>query len=223
MYEPPGLHKLIEHTLLKPDATESAILRLCDESVALGFYGVCVNPLRVKAASTRLLGSRQKVVSVIGFPLGASGYPIKVAEAVHAVKDGASEVDVVMDIGAAKESRYTRIRKEIRSIAESLDKRILIKVIIELSLLSAKERRGAALAAVEGGAHFIKTSTGFTGGPVLPSEVVFLRELLPAEIGIKASGGIRDLETIKALIRAGADRIGTTAGMKIFGRDIGRK
>lgn len=213
------VQRLIEHTLLKPDATEAAVLQLCDEAAALGFHGVCVNPLRVKAASRRLHGGRLKTISAIGFPLGASGCSVKVAEAVMAVNDGAGEIDVVMDIGAAKESRYTRIREEIRSITEAVGSGILIKVIIEISLLTGEERKEAAFAAVEGGAHFIKTSTGFTGIPVQSADVAFLRELLPPEIRIKASGGIRTLETVRALIQAGADRIGTSAGMKIFGKN----
>ncbi|MDP8219218.1 MAG: deoxyribose-phosphate aldolase [Candidatus Theseobacter exili] len=210
------LHSTIEHTSLRPDLVEEGVINLCDEAIEYGFHGVCLNPINVSTAVTHTICTDLNVISVAGFPTGSGGTKAKIEETFFAATNGANEIDIVIDIRAAKEGRFSDISKEIKAIIGELDQNILIKVIIETGLLNKKEREFASLAAIDAGAQFIKTSTGFWTPAVTPEEVSSLRKIVGPFIGIKASGGIRDLRTIKALIEAGANRIGTSTAVEIF-------
>ena len=208
---------LIEHTSLKPDLTEEDIIRLCDQAIEFGFFGVCLNPAHIATAVTHSICTDLNVISVAGFPTGAGGTKSKIEETFFAVSSGANEVDVVMDIRAAKEGRFNDIKSEIETIIGELDQNIVIKVIIETGLLDKRELHEASKAAVDAGAEFVKTSTGFWTPPVTPEEVALLKQAVGSAAGIKAAGGIRDIQTIEALVDAGASRIGTSRAVEIFG------
>ncbi|MCJ7497830.1 MAG: deoxyribose-phosphate aldolase [candidate division Zixibacteria bacterium] len=210
------LARMIDHTLLKPEAKPDDIRRLCGEGIKYGFASICVNPCYVKLASEELKGSKVKVCSVSGFPLGANKSELKLKEAEAGCRDGASEIDMVINIGALKSGDYRLIEKEIELILKAVGKGKILKVILETSLLTSEEKIIGAKIVKESGAHFVKTSTGFGPGGATVEDVVLLRNAVGENLGVKASGGIRDYKKALELIQAGANRIGTSAGVKIM-------
>lgn len=212
------LSSFIDHTLLKPDAAEGDIKKLCEEARRHQFYGVCVHGCWVPSARENLKGSQVKVVSVVGFPLGAMCRDSKVAETEIAIKDGADEIDFVINIGRLKQGDREYILGEFKNEVRAAHGR-LVKVIIETCLLSREEKILACQLAVDAGVHFVKTSTGFGGGGATVADVRLMREIVGPDTGVKASGGIRDLETAVAMIEAGASRLGTSASVAIIQGD----
>jgi deoxyribose-phosphate aldolase len=206
----------IDHTLLKPEASEADILKLCAEAAEYHFKSVCVNPVWVKTAHRALRGTGVLTCTVVGFPLGASNTDVKVFEARGATLDGADEVDMVINIAAARALDKGALVDEISAIAEAVHgDDSLLKVIIETSLLSDAEKVLACEAAVEAGADFVKTSTGFNGGGATAADVALMRATVGPDIGVKASGGVRSREDADAMIAAGATRIGASSGIAI--------
>ncbi|MDY9920494.1 MAG: deoxyribose-phosphate aldolase [Synergistota bacterium] len=204
----------IDHTNLDPAAKTDEILRLCDEASEWQFASVCVNPCYVALASERLKGKGVKVCSVVGFPLGSNTMSSKSYEAEMAYKDGASEIDMVMNISHVKNGSYDLLREDIAGVVRSVPD-CKVKVIMETCLLEDDEIIRACSEAVKAGAHFLKTSTGFSSGGATVRHVELIRRSLPPEIGVKASGGIRDRETAEAMIAAGANRLGTSRSVFI--------
>ena len=209
-------NKLIDHTLLKQDAQPEQIVKLCDEAKQFDFMSVCVNPAYVPLAAKCLEDSDVKVCTVIGFPLGMNLTKTKVEEAVLAVKQGADEVDMVINVGMLKAGHDDYVREEIREIKQAVGHNIILKVIIETCLLSNDEIVRACKAAKEAGADFVKTSTGFSTGGATVEAVKLMRETVGPEMGVKASGGVRTHEDLIAMVEAGANRIGTSSGAKII-------
>ncbi|WP_288025040.1 deoxyribose-phosphate aldolase [Arthrobacter sp.] len=211
-----GLAKFIDHTLLKPEASEADILRLCREAAEHHFKSVCVNPVWVKTANRALLGTGVLTCAVVGFPLGAHNTDVKVFEARGATMDGADEVDMVINIAAARALDKDSLVSDISAVAEVVHgEESILKVIIETSLLSDAEKVLACQAAVEAGADFVKTSTGFNGGGATAADVALMRQTVGPDIGVKASGGVRSLEKAQEMLDAGATRIGTSSGIAI--------
>jgi deoxyribose-phosphate aldolase len=205
------LGRLIDHTLLKPEASEADILRLCDEAVELGFRAVCVNGQWVALAAKRLAGSTVAIVGVVGFPLGASGRGAKAAETSLLRADGAAEIDVVQSLGWAKTGQWSLVRDELTAVVKAAQG-CPVKVILETAALSASEIEPACDAAQAAGAAFVKTSTGFhPAGGATPEMVAALRRTVGGAMGVKASGGIRSAADALTMLRAGADRIGTSS------------
>ena len=214
---PSDLSSLIDHTLLRADATRAEIDRLCQEALTYRFAAVCLNPVYVPQASHLLSGSDVKVCTVVGFPLGASATSIKVREALQAVADGARELDMVIQLGAFKEARYGDVEEDIRSVVQAVTEDITVKAILETCLWKEEQIRKACLIAVQAGVHFVKTSTGFSSGGASLEAVRIMRETVGERTGVKASGGIRDFPFAKALVEAGATRIGASASLAIIG------
>jgi len=215
--DPKQIAKVIDHTLLKPDAIRSQIEQLCEESLEYSFASVCINPIHVKYAANLLRDSSVKVASVIGFPLGAVSSEDKVREANQAIEDGATEIDMVINIGALKERNDTLVEREIANVVRAAHSRgALCKVIIEAGLLSDVEKIRACQLAKKVGADFVKTSTGFTSGGATVEDVRLMRETVGPSMGVKASGGVRTLERAKQMINAGANRIGTSSSVSII-------
>jgi deoxyribose-phosphate aldolase len=208
----------IDHTLLKPDVVERDIKKLCEEARRYQFYGVCVNGCWVPSAREILKGSQVKVISVAGFPLGAMCRESKVAETEIAIRDGADEIDFVANIGRLKQGDREYLLREFNNEVRAAQGRP-VKVIIETCLLSREEKILACRLAVDAGVHFVKTSTGFSGGGATVADVRLMREIVGPDVGVKASGGIRDLETAVAMIEAGASRLGTSASVAIIQGD----
>lgn len=207
---------LIDHTLLKPEATEEDIRKLCQEAADYGFASVCVNPSWVKKAAGFLKDSGVPVCTVIGFPLGATTPDVKAFEARRAIFDGAREVDMVVNIGALKSGDDCAVENDIRAVAEAAhDSKVVCKVIIETALLTDEEKIRACLAAKRAGADFVKTSTGFAKGGATVADVALMRRIVGAELGVKASGGVKGIDDARAMIEAGATRIGASVGVKI--------
>ena len=204
----------IDHTQLKPMASKSDIVKLCDEAKRYGFYAVCVNPYYVPLASKLLSGTDIKISSVVGFPLGATFTEIKAAEAERSIRLGASEIDMVMNISAFKSGDLEYVKRDIREVRERVGDAIL-KVIIECCYLTDDEKILAAKICEEEGADYVKTSTGFGPGGARLEDVRLLRKTLSPKVKIKAAGGIRTFEQAVKFIEAGADRIGTSSGVKI--------
>ena len=204
----------IDHTQLKPMASKSDIVKLCDEAKRYGFYAVCVNPYYVPLASKLLSGTDIKISSVVGFPLGATFTEIKAAEAERSIRLGASEIDMVMNISAFKSGDLEYVKRDIREVRERIGDAIL-KVIIECCYLTDDEKILAAKICEEEGADYVKTSTGFGPGGARLEDVRLLRKTLSPKVKIKAAGGIRTFEQAVKFIEAGADRIGTSSGVKI--------
>lgn len=209
------ISSIIDHTLLKADATEGEIKKLCLEAIEHQFYSVCVNPSRVELASSLLKNSKVKVCTVIGFPLGATSTHTKVFETIEAIKNGASEIDVVINIGALKDGNCTFVEDEITQIVKESRGRALVKVILETSLLTDDEKVMACEAAKRAGADFVKTSTGFSSNGATVEDVALMRKTVGNTMGVKASGGVRTLEKVKEMMKAGANRIGTSSGVSI--------
>jgi deoxyribose-phosphate aldolase len=213
-----NLAKYIDHTLLKPAATVEEIIRLCEEAAQHKFAAVCVNPIYVDLAAHHLAGTGVKTATVIGFPLGATFSAVKAAEAKEAVLRKADELDMVIHIGAVKAGLWEAVKADIEQVVAAADGAI-VKVIIETGLLTDEEKRLACQAVVDGGAHFVKTSTGFGPGGATEEDIRLLKQVAGDKIGIKASGGIRTREQALAFVAAGATRLGTSAGIVIAGGD----
>ncbi|MEJ2209290.1 MAG: deoxyribose-phosphate aldolase [Anaerolineae bacterium] len=213
----PGVASMIDHTLLKPDATEDQIAQLCYEARKNGFATVCVNPTNVKLCSQLLQGSAVAVCTVVGFPLGATPPEVKAYESQQAIDDGASEVDMVINIGALKSGDYGLVERDIATVARACHAGgALLKVIIEAALLSDEEKVIACQLAKAAGADYVKTSTGFGPGGATVHDVALMRQAVGPEMGVKAAGGIKSYEDAKSMIAAGATRIGASAGVKIL-------
>ena len=208
------MNKLIDHTLLKPDASVNAVRKLCEEALEYKFASVCVNPYFVPLASKLLKDSDVKVCTVIGFPLGATLSQVKKFEAEEAVKSGADEIDMVINISMAKEHNYDFIENEVKLVKEGCQGRLL-KVILETCLLTDEEIVECSKAAVRGNADYVKTSTGFSTGGATVHAVELMRKAVGPNIGVKASGGVHNKEEAEAMVKAGATRIGASAGVQI--------
>lgn len=207
---------LIDHTLLKPEASEADIKKLCSEAAEYGFASVCVNPAWVKTAAKLLDGSGVPVCTVIGFPLGATLPDVKAFEARRAIFNGAREVDMVINIGALKSGDICAVEDDIRAVAEAAHENgVLCKVIIETALLSDPEKVAACLASKNAGADFVKTSTGFAKGGANAHDVSLMRNTVGSALGVKASGGVKGIDDARAMFEAGATRIGASVGVKI--------
>jgi deoxyribose-phosphate aldolase len=212
-----SLAGMIDHTLLKPDATSDKIAQLCFEARKYHFASVCVNPTHVKLCADLLRDSDVKVCTVIGFPLGATSTAVKVFETRNALDNGATEIDMVLNIGALKAGESELVAKDIRGVVETAHAAgALVKVIIETALLNDEEKVIACLLAKEAGADYVKTSTGFSGGGATVHDIELMRKTVGPTIGVKASGGIHTHEDAEALVAAGATRIGASAGVKII-------
>lgn len=212
-----NLAGMIDHTLLKPDATPDQIAQLCFEARKYGFASVCINPAWVKLCAQLLQGSPVKVCTVIGFPLGASATDVKVFETRKAIDDGASEIDMVINIGALKARDLELVARDIRGVVAAAHERgAIVKVIIEAALLTDEEKTIACVLCKEAGADFVKTSTGFASGGATVHDVELMRRAVGPEMGVKAAGGVRTYEDAQNMIRAGATRIGASAGVKII-------
>ena len=216
--------RLIDHTLLKPDASQNEIAKLCAEALQYHFASVCVNPWNVVQAAEILRGSNVKVCTVVGFPLGATLPEVKVFEAQKSIERGAQEVDMVINIGALKSGRLGAVEADIHGVVvASHHGKAICKVIIETCLLSREQKIRAALASKSAGADFVKTSTGFSTAGATPEDVRLIRETIGAGTGIKAAGGVRTLEDLEKMVEAGATRIGASAGVKIVEQARGGK
>ncbi|NSL50281.1 deoxyribose-phosphate aldolase [Calidifontibacillus erzurumensis] len=209
------LAKMIDHTALKPETTKEQIVKLCNEAKEYGFFSVCVNPMWVQEASNLLNGTDVKVCTVIGFPLGANTPETKAFETKNAIDKGATEVDMVINIGALKDKNDDLVEQDIRAVVEAAHGKALVKVIIETCLLTEEEKVRACKLAVKAGADFVKTSTGFSSLGATVEDVKLMRETVGEQVGVKASGGIRDREFALQLIEAGATRIGASASVAI--------
>jgi deoxyribose-phosphate aldolase len=208
------LARFIDHTLLKPETTAGQFEQLCAEAREHGFFSVCVNGSRVGIARHLLEDSSVKVAAVVGFPLGAMSADAKRFETEAAVDDGAQEIDLVLNLGRLKDGDNKYVLRELRDVAEAADERT-VKVILETCLLTNEEKTRACQLVVESGAHFVKTSTGFSTGGATLDDVKLMRAAVGPAFGVKASGGIRDTATALAMIAAGATRLGTSAGVAI--------
>lgn len=213
---PKELSKYIDHTILKPDATELEIEKLCNEALEYKFVSVCINPCFVSYAFNILKGSDVKVCSVIDFPLGSGTREIKAAEAIKAVADGADELDMVMNISYLKSRKYDEFEKDISYVADSIPEHIILKVILEICYLTDDEIKKACLIAIKAGVDFVKTSTGFGKGGATVEAVKIMKEVVKNRAEVKAAGGIRDFDTAKSMIESGATRIGTSSSLKII-------
>lgn len=207
---------MIDHTLLKPDATRQQIETLCQEAREHHFFSVCVNPTWVSTSKELLTGSGVKVCTVIGFPLGATTSESKAFEAKNAIEHGAEEVDMVINIGALKDKNDDFVEKDIHAVVEAAKGKALTKVIIETSLLTQEEKVRACELSVKAGADYVKTSTGFSSGGATVDDIALMRKTVGPNIGVKASGGVRNTEDTEKMIEAGATRIGASSGVAIL-------
>ncbi len=208
------LASYIDHTLLKPDATKLQIRKLCEEALEHHFYAVCVNSGLVSTAREVLRTSKIQIASVVGFPLGANDSASKAFETNRAVNLGAAEIDMVINIGALKAGEFNFVERDIFDVVRAAEGK-LVKVILETSMLTDDEKKKACELSVKAGAHFVKTSTGFGGGGATVSDIELMKSIVGNSVKIKASGGVRDLETAKKLILAGANRLGTSSGVAL--------
>jgi deoxyribose-phosphate aldolase len=206
--------RMVDHTLLKPNATQDEVAKLCEEAKAYCFASVCINPSYVALASRFLRGSGVKVCTVIGFPLGSSTSTIKAIEARDAIANGADEIDMVINVGALKSGNDAAVYEDIRAVREATRGRVL-KTILETSLLTDDEKVRACAMAKKAGADFVKTSTGFGGGGATAEDIRLMRQTVGPLMGVKASGGIRDAKAAEQMIEAGATRLGTSASIAI--------
>jgi deoxyribose-phosphate aldolase len=215
---------LIDHTLLKPDASQTEIKHLCEEAAQYHFASVCVNPTWVRACACHLQGSGVPVCTVIGFPLGATLSDVKAYEARRAIMDGAREVDMVINVGALKSGDDCLVEHDIRSVVEvAHEYDVTCKVIIETALLTDDEKVRACQAAKNAGADFVKTSTGFSKGGATVADIALMRRVVGPELGVKASGGVKNIDDARAMVEAGATRIGASVGVKIAQEAAGVK
>jgi len=219
---PPDLARYIDHTLLRPDATEADIDRLCDEAATYGFASVCVNPAWVRRCAARLRGTDVAVASVVGFPFGATPPDVKAFETRRAIRDGAREIDMVINIGALRSGAYDQVREDIARVSDAChESGVLNKVIIEAALLSDEEKVVACRMAQLARADMVKTSTGYAKGGATVFDVALMRETVGPGMGVKAAGGIRTASDVQDMIAAGATRIGASAGVSIVSGERG--
>ena len=218
---PWDLSPLIDHTLLKPDATGAQVETLCAEALAHGFASVCVNPLWVSLAASLLQGSPVRTCTVVGFPLGAAATRAKAFEAEVAQQDGAQEVDMVLAIGAVKAGDWTLVRRDLEALRSATQRPAVLKVILETCLLDDAEKIRVCELAGEAGLDFVKTSTGFSSGGATEADVALMRRTVGASLGVKASGGIRTYEAALRMVRAGATRLGLSASVAVVAGSAG--
>lgn len=209
------INRLIDHTLLKPEATRDQVKKLCEEAVANDFFSVCLNPFYVNYASKLLYGTNVQVCTVIGFPLGANTTAVKVFETKKAIEEGATEIDMVINIGALKNREFDIVEEDIRCVVEAAGKKT-VKVIFETCLLTDEEKIKACELSAKAGAKFVKTSTGFSTGGATIADVKLMKANIPAHMEVKASGGVRNLAAAKDFIESGATRLGTSSGVAIM-------
>jgi len=209
-----NLAKFIDHTILKPNVTKEDVIKVCNEAKEYGFFSVCVNPFYVKLVSDELKNSDVKVCSVIGFPLGANTSEIKALEAKKAIEDGANEIDMVINVSALKDKDYDYVLNDIKAVKEACGD-VLLKVILETCLLTDEEKIKACELSVKANADFVKTSTGFSTSGATAEDIKLMRETVGENIGVKASGGVRDRETALLMIENGATRIGASSSIAI--------
>lgn len=210
-----NLSRYIDHTLLKADATENEVIKLCNEAKEYDFFSVCINPGFVELAAKELRESNVAVCTVIGFPLGASTPETKAFETRDAIQKGAAEVDMVINISKLKDKKDEEVLKDIKAVVDAADKKALVKVIIETCLLTDEEKERACKLAKDAGADFVKTSTGFSTGGATKEDIALMRKTVGTEMGVKASGGVRTYEDAVTMIESGATRIGTSASIAI--------
>ncbi|MBB5173715.1 deoxyribose-phosphate aldolase [Texcoconibacillus texcoconensis] len=210
-----NIAKMIDHTMLKADTKKEQIDKVCQEAKEHGFFSVCINPTWIEEVANQLAESDVKVCTVIGFPLGATTPETKAFETKDAIEKGADEVDMVINIGQLKDGQYDAVKRDIQAVVDAANGQALVKVIIETSLLTDDEKRKACELAVEAGTDYVKTSTGFSTGGATVEDIRLMRETVGPDIGVKASGGMRDRETADAIIEAGASRIGASASVAI--------
>ncbi|HEV2488625.1 MAG TPA: deoxyribose-phosphate aldolase [Candidatus Acidoferrales bacterium] len=209
--------RLIDHTLLKPDATREQVRKLCEEAAKFCFASVCVNPWYVSLAAELLRGTAVKVCTVVGFPFGATLPQVKIFETEEVTKQGAQEVDMVLNIGALKSGQDEIVESDIRGVVEASHRGgAICKVILEMAMLTTEEKVRGCIAAKNAGADFVKTSTGFGPGGATAEDVALMRAVVGSEVGVKAAGGVRSLEDLQKMVQAGATRIGASASVKIL-------
>ncbi len=206
----------IDHTLLKPDASAAGIDRLCQEAVQFNFYSVCVNGQWVSRCREALQGSQVKISVVVGFPLGAGQSEVKAYEAAKAAENGANEIDMVLAVGSLLEGDFAGVRTDIRKVVEAVKGGAIVKVILETGFLNEEQKVMACRLSEETGAHYVKTSTGFGPGGATVEDIRLMRANVSASLGVKASGGVRDLDAAVRMIEAGATRLGTSSGVAIM-------
>lgn len=212
------LSKYFDHTILKPSASEDEVRAVCKEALYYNFASVCVNQYRTSLVKSLLEGTDVKVCTVVGFPLGAVCTQVKVFETLEAIKDGADEIDMAINVGALKDKNYKYVRRDIESV-KSACKDVTLKVIIETCLLTEEEKKKACELSVEAGADYVKTSTGFSTGGATVDDVALMKYVVGDKAKVKASGGIRNYETAMNMITAGADRLGTSATVSIVNKE----
>lgn len=218
------LSSMIDHTILKPDATKEMVIKVCEEAKEYNFASVCVNPYYVSLVKDQLKDSGVKVTSVIGFPLGSTTKEVKAFEAKNAIENGADELDMVINIGALKNKEYEVVKEDIKAVVDVAKNKALVKVIIETCLLTDEEKVKACQLAVEAGADYVKTSTGFSTGGATVEDIKLMRKTVGESTGVKASGGIRNNEVALKMIEAGATRIGASSSVNIIkGLDVADK
>ncbi|TLQ16218.1 deoxyribose-phosphate aldolase [Lactococcus raffinolactis] len=210
-----NLNKYIDHTVLKADTPKAKVQQIIDEAIQYDFMSVCINPTWVSFAAEKLAATDVKVCTVIGFPLGANTSTVKAFEAAEAIKNGADEVDMVINIGAAKDGDWDLVESDIQAVVDA-SKDVTTKVIIETSLLTDEEKVKACQAAVRAGADFVKTSTGFSTAGATVADIALMRQTVGPDVGVKASGGVRSIADAQAMIEAGATRLGTSNGVDIM-------
>ncbi|HSO57484.1 MAG TPA: deoxyribose-phosphate aldolase [Paenisporosarcina sp.] len=211
-----NIASMIDHTLLKQDATKEQVEKICAEAKEYTFASVCVNPTWVKISAELLTGTPVKVCTVIGFPLGASTPETKAFETTDAINNGASEIDMVLNVGALKSEDLDLVRRDIEAVVNSAKGKAIVKVILETCLLTKDEIKVASQLSKDAGADFVKTSTGFSSGGATFEDVALMREVVGPDLGVKASGGVRSLEDVQKMIEAGATRIGASSGVQIM-------
>lgn len=216
MITPQDIARMIDHTLLKPDATEDGIRKICQEAKENHFASVCVNPCYVPLCAAELKGSDVNVCTVIGFPLGANSSATKAFETRDAIENGAQEVDMVVNIGKIKSKQWVDVSRDIEAVVQAAKGKALTKVILETCLLSDAEKTKVSEICKQAGADFVKTSTGFSTGGATVEDIALMRKVVGPDMGVKASGGVRDAKTAKAMIEAGATRLGTSSGIAII-------
>lgn len=211
-----NIASMIDHTLLKQDATKEQVEKICAEAKEYTFASVCVNPTWVKISAELLTGTPVKVCTVIGFPLGASTPETKAFETTDAINNGAGEIDMVLNVGALKSQDLDLVKRDIEAVVNAAKGKAIVKVILETCLLTKEEIKVASKLSKDAGADFVKTSTGFSTGGATFEDVALMREVVGPDLGVKASGGVRSLEDVQKMIEAGATRIGASSGVQIM-------
>lgn len=211
-----NIAKYMDHTILKAEATTEQVKRICDEAIQYSFASVCVNPCHASFVREQLKGTEVKTCVVIGFPLGANTKEVKAFETVDAIKNGAQEVDMVINVGELKDKNYEAVKEDIEAVVKAADKKAIVKVIIETCLLTDEEKVKVCEISKVAGADFVKTSTGFSTSGAKAEDVALMRKTVGEEMGVKASGGIRNYETAAKMIAAGASRLGVSASVEII-------